>query len=113
MKCRHIYERFIPFLMKLNNKRKQYIIRYFNNKKFIFQELILHNYLRLINSVELFKHLPDTVIVQLTNSLHSEIYMTGDEIVKAGTRGEALYFISSGTVAVYTTVGKEVTLTLS
>ena len=99
--------------MKLNNKRKQYIIRYFNNKKFIFQELILHNYLRLINSVELFKHLPDTVIVQLTNSLHSEIYMTGDEIVKAGTRGEALYFISSGTVAVYTTVGKEVTLTLS
>lgn len=39
--------------------------------------------------------------------------MTGDEIVKAGTRGEALYFISSGTVAVYTAVGKEVTLTLS
>lgn len=39
--------------------------------------------------------------------------MTGDEIVKAGTRGEALYFISCGTVAVYTVVGKEVTLTLS
>ncbi|KOX78249.1 Potassium/sodium hyperpolarization-activated cyclic nucleotide-gated channel 4 [Melipona quadrifasciata] len=72
------------------------------------RELILHNYLRLINSVELFKHLPDTVIVQLTNSLHSKIYMTGDEIVKAGTRGEALYFISSGTVAVYTMMGKEV-----
>ncbi|XP_068968408.1 potassium/sodium hyperpolarization-activated cyclic nucleotide-gated channel 1-like isoform X1 [Bombus flavifrons] len=72
------------------------------------EELILHNYLRLINSVELFKHLPETVIVQLTSSLHSEIYMTGDEIVKAGTRGEALYFISSGTVAVYTVVGKEV-----
>ncbi|KAF3429792.1 hypothetical protein E2986_01475 [Frieseomelitta varia] len=72
------------------------------------EELILHNYLKLINSVELFKHLPDTVIVQLTNSLHSKIYMTGDEIVKAGTRGEALYFISSGTVAVYNIMGKEV-----
>lgn len=73
----------------------------------------MHDYLRLINSVGLFRHLPDTVIVQLTNSLHSKIYMTGDEIVRAGTRGEALYFISSGTVAVYTMMGKEVTLILS
>ncbi|XP_076752308.1 potassium/sodium hyperpolarization-activated cyclic nucleotide-gated channel 2 [Xylocopa sonorina] len=72
------------------------------------EELILHNYLRLINRVELFKHLPDTVIAQLTGALRSEIFMTDDKIVKAGTCGDALYFISSGTVAVYTAVGKEV-----
>ncbi|KOC70603.1 Potassium/sodium hyperpolarization-activated cyclic nucleotide-gated channel 2 [Habropoda laboriosa] len=72
------------------------------------EELILHNYMRLISSVELFKHLPETVVIQLSSALRSEIYMTGDEVVKAGTRGEALYFVSSGTVAVYTAVGKEV-----
>lgn len=38
--------------------------------------------------------------------------MSGDEIVKAGTQGEALYFISCGTVAVYTAVGREVMLML-
>ncbi|XP_029045711.1 potassium/sodium hyperpolarization-activated cyclic nucleotide-gated channel 1-like [Osmia bicornis bicornis] len=72
------------------------------------EQLILHNYLRLIGSVKLFNHLPKTVLAQLTSVLRSEIYMTNDEIVKAGTRGEALYFISSGTVAVYNSTGKEV-----
>ncbi|XP_076385220.1 potassium/sodium hyperpolarization-activated cyclic nucleotide-gated channel 1 isoform X2 [Megachile rotundata] len=72
------------------------------------EELILHNYLRLISSVKLFNHLPKSVMAQLTGALRSEIFMTGDEIVKAGTRGEALYFISSGTVAVYNSTGKEV-----
>ncbi|XP_053979382.1 potassium/sodium hyperpolarization-activated cyclic nucleotide-gated channel 1-like [Hylaeus volcanicus] len=72
------------------------------------EELILHNYLRLISTVELFKHLPETVVSQLVSELRSEIFMTGDEIVKAGTLGESLYFIACGTVAVYTSTGKEV-----
>ncbi|XP_076247308.1 potassium/sodium hyperpolarization-activated cyclic nucleotide-gated channel 1 [Calliopsis andreniformis] len=72
------------------------------------QELILHHYSRLISSVALFKHLPETVLAQIASALRSEIFMPSDEIVKAGTRGESLYFIASGTVAVYTTTGKEV-----
>lgn len=64
--------------------------------------------MKFVKSVELFKHLPKNIIVQLTGALHSEIYIAGDEIVKAGTHGEALYFISSGTVAVYNSAGKEV-----
>lgn len=60
--------------------------------------------------MKLFNHLPESVVVQLTNALRTEIYMSGDKIVKAGTRGESLYFITSGTVAVYTATGKEVTL---
>ncbi|CAK9817140.1 Potassium/sodium hyperpolarization-activated cyclic nucleotide-gated channel 4 [Anthophora plagiata] len=78
------------------------------SNELVLPELILHNYKRLINSVELFKHLPQTVVIQLSSSLRSEIYMPGDEIVKAGSRGEALYFVSSGTVAIYTAVGKEI-----
>ncbi|XP_017891941.1 potassium/sodium hyperpolarization-activated cyclic nucleotide-gated channel 1-like [Ceratina calcarata] len=72
------------------------------------EELILDNYSTLINSVELFKHLPDTVIVQLTSTIKSEIFMPGDEVVNAGSRGDALFFISAGTVAVYTAMGREV-----
>lgn len=79
-----------------------------NSKYSLFQELILNNYSTFINSVELFKHLPDTVIVQLTSAIKSEIFMAGDEVVNAGSRGDALYFISSGTVAVYTAMGREV-----
>ncbi|XP_076640029.1 potassium/sodium hyperpolarization-activated cyclic nucleotide-gated channel 1 [Colletes latitarsis] len=72
------------------------------------EKLILHNYLRLISSVKLFKYLPETVVAQLASSLHSEIFMTGDNIVKAGTRSESLYFIACGTVAIYTSTGKEI-----
>lgn len=64
--------------------------------------------MKFVKNVELFKHLPKNIIIQLTGALQSEIYIAGDEIVKAGTRGEALYFISSGTVAVYNSAGKEV-----
>lgn len=74
------------------------------------QELILHHYATLIDSVELFKHLPEIVVAKLVDTLHSEIFMSGDEIVRAGTRGNSLYFVSSGTVAVYTSRGKEVTV---
>lgn len=70
----------------------------------------MHTYQRLINSVELFKYLPEPVVVQVTAAVRSEIFMPGDEIIKASSRGDALYFISSGTVAVYTSTGIEVTL---
>ncbi|XP_076281474.1 potassium/sodium hyperpolarization-activated cyclic nucleotide-gated channel 1 [Lasioglossum baleicum] len=89
--------------------------RFERNKKiieevspYLREELILHNYLSLVSNVKLFQHLPESVIAQLTSALRSEIYMSGDKIVKAGTRGESLYFITSGTVAVYTATGKEV-----
>lgn len=73
-----------------------------------FQELLLHNYCRLISTVELFKHLPEVVVAQLIGTLRTEIFMTGDEVVKAGTAGDALYYVASGTVAVYTSIGTEV-----
>lgn len=38
-----------------------------------------------------------------------EIYLTNDVVVRAGVAGDSMYFISSGSVAVYTINGKEVT----
>jgi len=68
----------------------------------------LHNYTRLLTNVELFKHLPEIVVIQLIGALRSEIFMPNDVLVKAGTRGDALYFIASGTIAIYDNAGKEV-----
>lgn len=73
-----------------------------------FQELLLHNYAKLLNNVELFGHLPRAIVTQFAGVLRSEIFMTNDVLVRAGTHGDALYFIASGTVAVYNNVGKEV-----
>ncbi|KAG7199317.1 hypothetical protein KM043_018167 [Ampulex compressa] len=72
------------------------------------EELILHNYLQFIDNVKLLKHLPEMVVARLATFLRPEIFMPGDIIVEAGTCGNALYFVASGTVAVYTSSGKEV-----
>lgn len=72
------------------------------------QKLLLHNYRRLLSNVKLFGHLPQLIVIQLLGAVSSEIFMSNDALVKAGTRGEALYFVASGTVAVYNNVGKEV-----
>lgn len=72
------------------------------------EKLLLHNYQRLLNNVRLFGHLPSIVLTQLVGAVSSEIFMPNDALVKAGTRGNALYFIACGTVAVYNNIGKEI-----
>ncbi|XP_071648937.1 potassium/sodium hyperpolarization-activated cyclic nucleotide-gated channel 1 [Temnothorax longispinosus] len=72
------------------------------------EKLLLHKYRRLMNTVELFGYLPQTVVTQLIGAVRSEIFMPNDALVKASTRGDALYFVASGTVAVYNNVGKEI-----
>lgn len=64
----------------------------------------MHNYKRLLTSVELFRHLPQIVVTQLVGALRSEILMPNDVLVKA----DALYFVACGTVAVYDNAGNEV-----
>lgn len=74
------------------------------------EELILHTCRKFIDSVPLCQHLPESVLKQLINSLRSEIFLTNDIIVKAGEEGSGLYFIASGTVAVYTNLKAEVSI---
>ncbi|XP_020295125.1 potassium channel KOR1-like isoform X2 [Pseudomyrmex gracilis] len=67
-----------------------------------------HNYQQLLNNVVMFKHMPKTIATQLIGCIRSEIFMSNDVLVRAGTISDALYFIASGTVAVYNDVGKEI-----
>ncbi|XP_008214952.1 potassium/sodium hyperpolarization-activated cyclic nucleotide-gated channel 4-like [Nasonia vitripennis] len=72
------------------------------------EELILHNYTSLLEMVDLFKYLPRAAIVELVKFIRTEIHLVNDVIVKSGTHGDCLFFVGSGTVAVYTSLGKEV-----
>lgn len=69
---------------------------------------MFHTYLKLLETVDFFKYLPRQAIMQLVYYIKREIYLLNDTIVKAGTPGTALFFIGSGTVSVYTALGKEV-----
>ncbi|XP_014473811.1 PREDICTED: potassium/sodium hyperpolarization-activated cyclic nucleotide-gated channel 1-like [Dinoponera quadriceps] len=87
-------------------ERDKQIMRYVS--PYLREKLLLHNYMSLLKNVELFRHLPQTIVTQLADALHSEIFITNDVLIKAGTRGDALYIVASGTVAVFNNVGKEI-----
>ncbi|XP_011498917.1 PREDICTED: potassium/sodium hyperpolarization-activated cyclic nucleotide-gated channel 1-like [Ceratosolen solmsi marchali] len=72
------------------------------------KELIFHNYKRLLDNVKLFKYLPEPAIEKLIMFIKPELYLSNDIIVKSGTIGDTMYFIDSGTVAVYSSFGKEI-----
>lgn len=72
------------------------------------REINVYNYRRLIDTVSLFKGVPDQVVVDIVNCLKREIFLPNDIIMKAHTIGDCMYFLSSGTVCVITPTGREV-----
>lgn len=68
----------------------------------------MHSCVKLMQNVEFFKHLPESLFPQILMLLNAEIFLANDTLVKAGTIGDALYFIISGTVAVYNRDGKKI-----
>lgn len=63
---------------------------------------------KLVEDVSFFKNLPMSLLVRIVSSLSYDIFLTNDVIAKVGTIGNSMYFISNGTVAVYSNHGKEV-----
>lgn len=72
------------------------------------QEIILHSCRQLVENVAFFKNLPINLLVRIVSCLRCEIYLINDVIIRANTPGDCMYFIASGTVAVYSTSGKEI-----
>ena len=62
----------------------------------------------LVENVAFFSNVPTDRLVRIVTCLHTEIYLASDIITKAGTEGNSMYFISTGTVAMYTPMGLEV-----
>lgn len=68
----------------------------------------MHSCRKLVENVAFFKNLPMQLLLRIVSSLKSEIFLVNDCIIKVGTKGDSMYFISTGTVAVYTKTGSEV-----
>ncbi|XP_065168587.1 potassium/sodium hyperpolarization-activated cyclic nucleotide-gated channel 4-like isoform X3 [Atheta coriaria] len=71
------------------------------------QEIIMNTCRKLVEDVSFFKNLPMSLLVRIVSSLSYDIFLTNDVIAKVGTIGNSMYFISNGTVAVYSNHGKE------
>ncbi|XP_026330459.1 potassium/sodium hyperpolarization-activated cyclic nucleotide-gated channel 2-like [Hyposmocoma kahamanoa] len=71
-------------------------------------EINLYSCHRLVENVSLFEDIPASVVGAILGCLHAEVYMPNDVIVRAGDVVDCVYFINSGTVAIYTGKGTEV-----
>lgn len=72
------------------------------------QEIGMHVCRKLVENVTFFNNLPLSLITRIVALLKSEIFLPNDVIVRANQPGDCMYFIASGTVAIYTSTGKEV-----
>ncbi|XP_055539952.1 potassium/sodium hyperpolarization-activated cyclic nucleotide-gated channel 1-like isoform X2 [Wyeomyia smithii] len=60
---------------------------------------------RFFEQVPVFKDIPSNTLLKLVQSMEKEIYLPNDI---AGTKGSKMYFIYTGSVAIYTQSGKEI-----
>lgn len=67
---------------------------------------------KMIKNVTLFEDLSNDDIRDLVQNLSLQVYLPKDLIIKAGSIGNTMYFLSCGTVAVYTPSGREVRILL-
>ncbi|KYM83868.1 Potassium/sodium hyperpolarization-activated cyclic nucleotide-gated channel 2 [Atta colombica] len=72
------------------------------------QEIGMHTCRKLVENVTFFNNLPLLLITRIVDILKSEIFLPNDIIVRVNESGDCMYFIASGTVAIYTSTGKEV-----
>lgn len=68
----------------------------------------MHSCKSLIANVSLFTDLSPEQMSAVVAKLIPEIFLPTDPIIQSGTPGDAMYFLDSGTVAVYTHSGREV-----
>ncbi|XP_058453942.1 uncharacterized protein LOC131431964 [Malaya genurostris] len=98
----------------LRHFANRYRMKYFNEEEI--QNTISNNLRRsirmetcqhLVKNVELFRNLPHALIEDIVDRLTMEVFLENDVIIQAGTFGDAMYFIASGTAAVYSVAGRE------
>ncbi|KAG5892221.1 hypothetical protein JTB14_034770 [Gonioctena quinquepunctata] len=76
--------------------------------KILKQDILVYITKNHVQKVDFFKDLPDTVLARLVSRLKSEVFLANDIILTAGVAGNCMYFIYFGTVAIYSSGGKEI-----
>ncbi|KAJ3644504.1 hypothetical protein Zmor_022229 [Zophobas morio] len=101
-KVRHFYDH--KYQGKYLNEQR---VEKFISEK-LKKEIKYHECRKLIRSVAIFQKLPQEIMENILPYLKRELFMPGDTIINAGTIGECMYFMSTGTVSVMTPSGKEI-----
>ncbi|CAH2000120.1 unnamed protein product [Acanthoscelides obtectus] len=70
-------------------------------------EVNVHMCYWLIKNVHIFEGLSQSEVSEVVSRLRPQIYLPKDRIITARRKADGMFFISSGTVAVYTHSGKE------
>ncbi|XP_056633377.1 potassium/sodium hyperpolarization-activated cyclic nucleotide-gated channel 1-like [Diorhabda sublineata] len=71
------------------------------------KEMKFHSCSQFIDKVIIFNDLSVEDIKEVTKVLIPEIILASDTIYRAGNQGDCMYFIASGTIALYTPSGQE------
>ena len=66
----------------------------------MYQEIVQHHLRSLVKKAEFLSKGSPSFVVDIIEKLHFEVYLADDVIIKAGSRGSAMYFIEHGTVEI-------------
>ncbi|XP_071052224.1 potassium/sodium hyperpolarization-activated cyclic nucleotide-gated channel 2-like isoform X2 [Onthophagus taurus] len=72
------------------------------------KEINLFSYVTLMKSVNILHRISDKAVQEIVANLKAELFLPGDVITKAGMEADCMYFLSFGTVAIFTPMGKEI-----
>jgi len=107
------YMHFRKFPLKLRRRITDYYENRYQGKMFnentVLDELnpilrkamLVHNCKDLLENVPFFADASDDFVETVIENLKFEMYLTDDEIIKEGTFGQKMYFISRGTVKIH------------
>ncbi|XP_033639838.1 potassium/sodium hyperpolarization-activated cyclic nucleotide-gated channel 3-like [Asterias rubens] len=91
----------------LNYYEHRYQRKYFDEAAILRQqstplrrEIVQHHLRSLVKKAEFLSKCSPSFVIDLIEKLHFEVYLAGDVIIKAGSRGNAMYFIEHGTVKI-------------
>lgn len=91
-----------------------FLKRYFNEDEILQttstslrQQILIHNTRHLVEDSPFFHNLPSYLVMRIISSLSVELFSQNDIILNFGEIGKSIYFITSGSVALFTPGGWE------
>lgn len=98
-----------------NNYDYRFRKRYFNEREILQaisttlrQQIMIHNTRQLVENSPFFENLPSFLTLRIISILSIELYLEYDVIYSVGEIGTSVIFITSGSVAYYSSSGKEI-----
>lgn len=65
------------------------------------QDITMHTTRRLLKNVSFFANIPISILIKMVTCLHREIFLARDVVIKSGDQGDCMFFITTGTVSVF------------